>query len=212
MDDQVLEVVHFSEPGPQNTERTLEVARDRLRALGLKHVVVASDTGKTGRRVIELFGSECSVIVVSNPPGLTIPLSKLHAYLPRFKAHRDALAQRGVQAVPVSLTPEDASALERNGARVVRIDWRRFQGFTRSDLRSLDGYGVGVRVALCICVAAYLERALPLESEVLALAGTGFGGGGADTAAVVRVAQRWPDWRLLEVLARPRVSPPSEGG
>ena len=88
MDDQVLEVVHFAEPGPQNTERTLALGRDRLRAL---------------------------------------------------------------------------------------------------------------------------QGALPLESEVLALAGTGFGGGGADTAVVVRVAQRWPDWRLLEVLARPRVSPPSEG-
>jgi uncharacterized protein len=211
MDDQVLEVVQFAEPGPQNTERTLEVARARLRALGLKHVVVASDTGKTARRVIESFGTECSVIVVSNPPGMKIPLNKLHAYLPRFKAHRDALAQRGVQAVPVSLTPEDAAALEHDGAKVVRIDWRRFQGFTRSGLRSLDSYGVGVRVAMCICVAAHQEGALPLEGEVLAVAGTGFGGGGADTAVVVRAAQRWPDWRLLEVLARPRVSPPTEG-
>jgi uncharacterized protein len=211
MDDQVLEVVHFAEPGPQNTERTLALARNRLRVLGLKHVVVASDTGKTARRVIELFGAECSVIVVSNPPGMKIPLSKLHAYLPRFKEHRDALAERGVQAVPVSLTPEDAAALERSGANVVTIDWRRFQGFTRSDLRSVDCYGVGVRVTLCICVAAYLQGVVPPESELLALAGTGFGGGGADTAVVVRVAPRWPDWRLLEVLARPRVSPPSEG-
>jgi uncharacterized protein len=210
MEDQVLEVVLFAEPGPQNTERTLEIGRHRLRALSLSHVVVASDTGKTARRVLELFGADCSVVVVSNPAGLKLPLSKLHDYLPRFAAHRDALAQRGVQAVPVSLTVEDVAALESAGAKVVRVDWRRFQTFTRSGLQSLDSYGVGVRVALTICVAAHLEGVLPADAEVLALAGTGFGGGGADTAVVVRPARRWLGWRLLEVLARPRVSPPTE--
>lgn len=211
MEDQLLEVVHFAEPGPQNTERTLDVARARLRALRLSHLVVASDTGKTARRVIEFLGSECPVVVVSNPAGLKLPLNKLHSYLPRFKAHRDELARRGIQAVPVSLTADDVAALEQGGAKVVRIDWRRFQGFTGGGLRSLDWYGVGVRVALTVCVAAYLEGALPTDAEVLALAGTGFGGGGADTAVVVRTGERWLDWRLLEVLARPRVSPPTEG-
>ncbi|MBN2197059.1 MAG: hypothetical protein JW751_29915 [Polyangiaceae bacterium] len=212
MDDQLLEVMLYAEPGPENTERTLEVARSRLRALSLEHLVVASDTGKTARRAIEFFGSECSVVVVSNPAGMKLPLSKLHTYLPRFRAYRDALARRGVQAVPVSLTVEQGAALEREGAKVVRIDWRRFQAFTKSGLRSFDWYGVGVRVALCVSVAAHLEGALPIDAEFLALAGTGFGGGGADTAVVVRSAERWLDWRLLEVLARPRVSPPTETG
>jgi hypothetical protein len=139
-------------------------------------------------------------------------VTKLHGYLPRFAAHRDALAQRGVPAVPVSLAVQDATALESAGAKVVRVDWQRFQAFTGSGLRSLDWFGVGVRVALTICVAAYLEGVLPADAEMLALAGTGFGGGGADTAVVVRSARRWPDWRLLEVLARPRVSPPTEVG
>ncbi len=210
MEDQVLEVMLFAEPGPQNTERTLEIGRRRLRALSLTHVVVASDTGKTARRVLESYGADCSVVVVSNPAGLMRPVAKLHAYLPRFAAHRDALAERGISAVPVSLTVEDAAALQSAGARVVRVDWQRLQAFTRSGLRSLDWYGVGVRVALTVCVAAHLQGVLPVDAEVLALAGTGFGGGGADTAVVVKSARRWVDWRLLEVLARPRVSPPTE--
>lgn len=210
MEVQLLEVLHFAEPGPENTEPTLAAGLDRLRVLGLGHVVVASDTGKTAHRVLELFGSECSVVVVSNPIGMSLPVGKLHAYLPRFKERRDALVSSGVTAVPASLSAETATELQNQGARVVRVDWRRFQAFTKSGLRSLDWYGVGVRVAITICVAAHLQGALPVESEVLALAGTGFGGGGADTAVVVKVAERWVDWRLLEVLARPRVSPPTE--
>ncbi len=212
MEDQVLEVVLFAEPGPQNTGRTLEIGRRRLRELALSQVVIASDTGKTARRALDFYAADCSVVVVSNPAGLKLPLSKLHTYLPRFAAHRDALARQGVQAVPVSLGVEDAAALEGSGAKVVRIDWQRFAAFTGSGLRSLDSYGVGVRVAVTICVAAYLDHAVSADTEVLALAGTGFGGGGADTAVVVRSARRWLDWRLLEVLARPRVSPPTEVG
>lgn len=212
MEDQVLEVVLFAEPGPQNTERTLEIGRRRLRDLSLSHVVVASDTGKTARRAHEFYASDCSVVVVSNPAGLKLPLNKLHTYLPRFAAYRDALARQGVQAVPVGLAVEDATALENAGAKVVRVDWQRFGAFTGSGLRSFDWYGVGVRVALTICVAAYLDNVLRADVEVLALAGTGFGGGGADTAVVVRSARRWLDWRLLEVLARPRLSPPTEVG
>jgi uncharacterized protein len=212
MEDQVLEIVLFAEPGPQNTERTLEIGRRRLRELSLTQVVVASDTGKTARRVLEDYASDCSVVVVSNPAGLKVPLSKLHAYLPRFAAYRDGLARQGVQVVPVGLAVEDAAALEGAGAKVVRVDWQRFGAFTGSGLHSLDWYGVGVRVALTICVAAYLDNVLQADAEVLALAGTGFGGGGADTAVVVRSARRWVDWRLLEVLARPRLSPPTEVG
>ncbi len=212
MEDQILEVALFGEPGPQHTERTFEIARARRRALDLGHVVVASDTGKTAHRALELFGGDCAVTVVSNPAGMTLPLAKLHCYLPRFAAHRAAVARSGAQAVPASLTLEEAAALELEGARVVRIDWRSFQAFTKSGLRPFDWYGVGVRVGLCITVAAHLEGAVPADAEVIALAGTGFGGGGADTAIVVQTAERWSDWRLVEVLARPRVSPPIEAG
>ena len=37
-----------------------------------------------------------------------------------------------------------------------------------------------------------------------------FGGGGADTALVIRTGDTWADWRVLETICRPRVSPPSE--
>ena len=36
------------------------------------------------------------------------------------------------------------------------------------------------------------------------------GGGGIDTAVVVRPASRWSAWRVLDIVARPRLGPPGE--
>jgi hypothetical protein len=91
--------VYFIKPGPQNTERTLQVARAGAAELGINQFVVASDTGKSARAA---------------------------------------------------------------------------------------------------------------DSELVALSGTGFGDGGLDTALAVRTAPSFGGWRVCEILARPRVGPPSE--
>lgn len=212
MDDQRVTVTYFAEPGPQHTEATLAAARRRAEELGLRGIVVATDTGKTARAALAAFGAPFRVTAVSNPPGVALPLARLHDYLPRFREQREALARRGVVKVPCSLTAEQAAELERAGATVLRVDWKAIQAFTRMDLRSMERIGVGVRVAVCCALTAVLAQAVPAGEDVVALAGTGFGGGGADTAVVLRTAAAWRDWRVLETLVRPRESPPSEGG
>lgn len=212
MDDQRVTVTYFAEPGPQNTEATLAAARRRAEELGLRRLVVATDTGKTARATLAAFGPPFRVAAVTNPAGVALPVAKLHDYLPRFREHRAALERQGVGKVPCSLTAEQAAELERAGAAVVRVDWKAIQAFTRMDLRALEKVGVGVRVAVCCVLAARLAGVVAPGEETIALAGTGFGGGGADTAVVVRAAAAWRDWRVLETIARPRESPPSEGG
>jgi hypothetical protein len=210
MSDESISVVHFQQPGPQNTERTLEVALDRARALELGHVVVASDTGKSARAALAHFGADFEVVVVTNPRGLKLPLVKLHNYTPQFAAHKRKLREQGVQAVSCSLSDEVVAELEQAGARVTRIDWRRFQTFTKSNLQTLDWISVGVRVGLVIAVWGVVTEAIPPDCEVLTLSGTGFGGGGLDTATIVQTAPRFRDFRVCEILARPRIGPPSE--
>ena len=210
MPEESVATTYHAEPGPQNTERTLEVAWSRARELGLTHVVVASDTGKAARATLARFGRDFRIAVVTNPRGLTLPVDKLHEYLPRFAAHKRKLREQGVQAVACSLSDEVVAELEQAGLSVQRIDWRRFQAFTKSALRSLDWEGVGVRVGLVVTVWATLAAAVPSDCEVLALSGTGFGGGGLDTAMVVRTATSFRSYRICEVIARPRLGPPSE--
>lgn len=211
MDDLTLSITLFAEPGPQNTETTLQRALERARALSIAHVIVATDTGKTARRALEVFPRPpFTIVAVSNPPGIDLPVASLHDYLPRFKEHRRSLEAKGVKSVPASLASAAASELERAGATVRRVDWAGVSTFTNADLGALDRVGVGLRVGVTIALTAHLTRAIPPGVDVVTLSGTGFGGGGADTALVVRTAAAWCDWRVLETIVRPRVSPPSE--
>lgn len=200
----------FEEPGPQNTQQAVDAALQRARQLGLKAVVVATDTGKTARQVLQAAAGAVRVVAVSNPPGMNLPITKLHDYLPRFREYREAIAATGASTVPASLTQEVAQELRGMGASVQRVDWRRIAAFTRNDLRAIECIGVGVRVGVTVAMAAMMADELDPGAEVATLSGTGFGGGGADTALVVRTASRWRDWRVLEILARPRVGPPGE--
>jgi uncharacterized protein len=211
LEDVVLPVTYFAEPGPQNTETTLQRALERARALSLTQVLVASDTGKTARRVLELFPRPpFSVTVVTNPPGTELPLEILHEYLPRFKKHKRELEAKGVSWVQASLADDAIDELSRAGARVLSVDWAELAEFTSSDLSALDRVGVGLRVGVTLTLAAHLAGAVAPGTEVLTITGTGFGGGGADTALVVRTGAVWKDWRVLETITRPRLSPPSE--
>ncbi|MBI5536742.1 MAG: hypothetical protein HY898_28740 [Deltaproteobacteria bacterium] len=200
----------FDEPGPQNTEATLAIALRRAQELSLSTVVVASDNGKTARAALDLFKSPIKVVVVSNPPGMALPIAKLHSYLPRFQEWRASLEAQGKTTVSASLSEPTAAELTTAGAAVLRVDWRKLGAYTRNDLRALECIGVGVRVGVTVSIAAVLAGTVPESADVIALSGTGFGGGGADTALVVRTASRWRDWRVLEILARPRIGPPGE--
>jgi hypothetical protein len=210
MSEQSVTVTYFDDPGSHHTDRTLALAHERAGALGLTHTVVASDSGTSARAALTRFGPQHTVAVVTNPRGLRFPVDKLHDYLPHFEQYKRTLRERGLRTVPCSLSDEVAAELEQGGAIVLRIDWRRVQAFTRSSLGSLDWVGVGVRVGLVIAVWARLCEAIPADQEILTLSGTGFGGGGLDTATVVRTADRFRDFRICEVIARPRIGPPSE--
>lgn len=44
---------YFDEPGPHNTEDLIGAVRQRANELGIRHIVVASDSGSTALRVAE---------------------------------------------------------------------------------------------------------------------------------------------------------------
>lgn len=210
MEDLSITTICFAEPGPHNTDTTLRVVLEHARRMSIEHVVIASDTGKTARRARELLGEGLHLVVVTNPVNLRFPVAKLHDYLPRFQKHKQALVDQGLTHVPCSLSADVVEQLEREGVTVRRIDWKRLQAFTRVGLGAVDRVGVGVRVGMTIAAWACVSGAIPPGVDVIAVAGTGFGGGGADTAVVVRTAKNWSGFQVLEILAKPRVGPPSE--
>ncbi|MGD8506813.1 MAG: hypothetical protein PVF15_09160, partial [Candidatus Bathyarchaeota archaeon] len=65
------EVHYFDDFGAQNTEQTIEVAKNAALSQGSKYVVVASASGVTGVKTAEAFkGSGVKVVVVTEYAGM----------------------------------------------------------------------------------------------------------------------------------------------
>jgi len=58
-------ILYFEEPGPQNTEATIEAARRRASELGIRNIVVATTHGRTGLKVAEAFGPAFNIVAVT---------------------------------------------------------------------------------------------------------------------------------------------------
>ena len=190
MPDREARCVYFQEAGPPNTERTLELARERARTLGIRHIVVATTSGQTGARVAELFGGH-RVVVVTHSAGF-----------------RGANQQE--------LQPEYRTRIEASGAMLLTCQ-HAFGGLGRAVRRKLATYELeeivafvlrcfcqGMKVACEITVMAADAGLVPSGEEIIAIGGTGRG---ADTAIVVRAAnaQDFFDLRILEVICKPRL-------
>lgn len=182
--------VYFEQPGPQNTEQTLEVARRRAEELGVKTVLVASTTGATGVEAVGVFRG-FQVVVVSHSTGFRSPNTQ-------------------------ELLPENQAAIEAGGGRILTCQ-HAFGGVNRAVRRKLNTYltdeiiaytlrifGEGMKVCVEIALMAADAGLVRVGEPCIAIAGTGRG---ADTAVVLAPvnAQSFFDLRVMEVLAKPRL-------
>lgn len=178
--------VYFEEPGPENTEATLRLARERAAALGIRDVVVASYTGHTGAQAAEVFEG-CNLIVVA-----------------------------GVVGPDRAPMPEDERVvIEAAGGKILftghafgmlgRAVNKRFNAIQADELIAhvLRLFSQGVKVGCEIaCMAADAGLVRPGE-EIVTIAGSAKG---ADTAMIVRASNTHAffDTRVLEILCKPR--------
>lgn len=187
-------IVYFDSPGEQNTDQVLDAVVERLGIGDIRHVVVASGTGETGKKVIaKLNGKGVRIVVVTEHCGM-------------------------VKEGECEMTVEAEKDLIDAGARVVRATHvlsgverginRKIGGSSRTEaiaeaLRAL--FGQGMKVCVEITIMAADNGAIPCgEVEVIAIGGTE---SGADTACVVRPAHAngFFNFEVREVLAIPRV-------
>jgi hypothetical protein len=181
---------YWAKPGPENTERTLQLANTRAEALGIRHIVVASSTGETGARAAELFRGY-PVVVVSHSTGFAAPNEQ-------------------------RMTAENRARIEAAGGRVLTCQ-HALGGVNRAVRRKLGTYqldeiiaftlrnfGDGTKVACEITLMACDAGLLPAGQEIIAIGGTGRG---CDTAAVILSAnaQDFYSLRVCEILCKPRL-------
>jgi hypothetical protein len=165
-------IVYFESGGKHNTEATLRLVRERAEKRGIKNVVLASVTGFSAEKALEIFrDSKIKLTVVGlKGPGF-----------PEFpKELQEKLKRLGHNVCY-------ASDVKYEFPETVQDTLRRFS----------EGFKVCVEVALLATDAGYVK---PGE-EIIAVGGTGMigyeKGGGVDTAIVME-AVKSKDFLKLE--------------
>jgi hypothetical protein len=171
-------IVYFDEPGPQNTDDVIRSVKDRLRNSEIRHVVVASESGKTALKVAkELKDIGVRVICVSGYAGIRKVEGRSWPDIKgKIKGELESLNVKILNETPW---------IFKSGA----IDYQ-FLGESSPScimhkvLSRLMGYGFKTAVEITLLAAD--AGAIPDDEEVIAIAGTGWLGGGADCAIIVR--------------------------
>jgi hypothetical protein len=180
--------VYFAQTGPENTARTLELARSRAKALGIRKVLVATTCGATGVRAAQAFQG-LDVIVVTHSTGFGAPDTQ-------------------------ELSEENRAAIEAAGVKILTCQ-HAFGGVGRAVRKKLGTYEIdeiiaftlrtfceGIKVVAEMALMAADAGLVRTDEPVIAIAGTGRG---ADTAAVLKPvnAQAFFDLRFLEIICMP---------
>jgi hypothetical protein len=189
--DRETRCVYFETAGPDNTEHTLAAARAYIADTGIKSVLVASGSGRTGARAVEVFQGY-NVVVVSRSVGFAGP-----------NKH--------------DLLPEYAERIRAGGGQILTCQ-HAFGGLARAVRRKLGTYQLdeivsfvlrnfceGIKVCCEISAMAADAGLVRAGEETLAIGGTGKG---ADSAVLLLPAnaQDFFDLRVLEIICKPRMS------
>lgn len=170
----VGKIVYFESGGRHNTNITLSLAKERVLEKGIKNVIIASVTGFTAERALEIFKDTDIKLTVMSIKG------------PQFPSFPEDL-RRKIEEMGHNFCY--VSDVEYEFPEVVQDTLRRF----------CEGLKVCVEITL---VAAEMGFIRPGE-EVIAVGGTGMlgyeKGGGADTAIVIE-AIRGKDFLKLETI------------
>ena len=183
--------VYFEKPGPENTDETLRLAKERAESLSVKNIVVASTTGATGVKASEIFGEGYNLVVVTHVTGFREP---------------------NVQ----ELTPENRAILERRHVKIVtaahsfggigRVVHKKF-GSVQIDgviAQVLRLFGQGMKVACEIACMAADAGFIRTDEDAISIGGTSRG---ADTAILLRPSNTHTffDMKIKEIICKPRL-------
>ena len=181
--------VYFTQKGPQNTDATLELAKERADALGISDIVIASYSGQTGAKASKIFKNH-NLFVVAGVMGFKEP-------------NKTAMLE------------DNRSVIEDNGAKVLfaghafgmlgRAVNRQFGAIQIDEVIAhvLRLFSSGVKVGCEITCMAADAGLIKVGEEVMAIAGSMKG---ADSAIVLRASNTHTFFRtqILEIVCKPR--------
>lgn len=173
--------------GAHNTEQTAEAVLKKAGELGIKHIVVASNSGTSAEKYA---GKGLDIICVTHHVGYKNPGES--EISPEMK---DNLQQKGVQVLTTT-------HLLAGVDRAVRV---KFGGLYPAEIiaSALRIFGQGAKVCVEIACMALDAGMIPYGQEVISVAGSGRG---SDTACVIAPAHSnyFFDTMVKEFICMPR--------
>ncbi len=179
--------MYFEKCGKNNTEKTISAAKKRAEELNIKEVVIASTTGESAYKALEIF-KDISLTVVTYHCGFKKPFESVMK-----KEAKEDLIKKG--ACVVSAT-HALSGVERSM-------FKKFSGaypvLIMADTLRLFGHGTKVAVEVAIMAA---DAGTLSGKDIISIGGTGKG---ADTALVLKPAGQSDifDMKIREIICKP---------
>jgi hypothetical protein len=182
-------IVYFDQPGRQNTEEVLRLAKTRAEEMGIKSILVASSTGETALKAMEVFKG-AKIVAVSHFTGMKEP---------NTQEFTEENRRRVISAGGSVLT---ATHLFSGLGRAMRKKFKMYL-FEETVANTLRIFGQGMKVVCEIALMAADAGLVRTDEDIIVIAGTGRG---ADTAVVLRPvnSEDFFDLRVSEILCKPR--------
>ncbi len=191
-------IVYFEKPGGENTDAVLRIAEKRAEELGIKTVVVASNTGATGIKALEVFKGR-KVVTVTHSVGFR------EENVNEFKEeNRPIIENKGGYILTTTHAFGGISRAMRQGEIPGCTQTYVVGDIAASTLKMLCQ---GMKVTIEIAAMAADAGLVRTDEEVISIAGTGSRGGGSDTAVVLQPAhvQNIFATQVKEILCKPRL-------
>ena len=173
--------------GRQNTAPTVQAALGRARELGIRHLVVASNSGDTAEKFLD---EGVAIVCITHHTGFVTPGEN-----EMTSEKRQDLQEKGVQ---VLTTTHLFAGVDRS----LRL---QFGGVYPAEIiaSALRMLGQGVKVCVEIATMALDAGLIPYGEEIIAVAGSGRG---ADTACVIVPAHSNDFFKTVvkEIICMPR--------
>lgn len=198
MEDIKRDILYFRYCGEINTQKVLEAAKKRCEETGITTVIVASETGRSALRAVDVFaGTKIRLIVVTHYPASTwgpkgdIPIGLLRE---EYKNTRQKLLESGAKIVQGTRPFAPPS-------RSLGWEYPTPEGIMD---KTLDVFGAGTKIAMEVAIMAADAGEVNDGQEVCTCAGTYKG---LDTALLVRTTVSmhfFSDFEVREIVVRPR--------